>query len=106
MNAGRSMVSWLVLALGAILPLSCSSSPKGKPIRLFAAASTREAVEEIADDFQAKSGIAVELNFAASSELARQIEQGAGADLFLSADATWADYLAELNLVENRRDLL
>jgi molybdate transport system substrate-binding protein len=96
-------VSALVLAAG--LALGCNSTP-GQPVRVFAAASTREALEEIAAKFRDRTGIPVELNFAASSALARQIEYGAGADLFLSADEAWADYLAGKNLVDKRRDLL
>ena len=45
-------------------------------------------------------------NPAASSTLAQQIAQGADADLFLSADERWADYLADKGLVAERRDLL
>ena len=45
-------------------------------------------------------------SFAASSTLARQIEQGADADLFLSADERWADFLSEKGLADQRRDLL
>jgi molybdate transport system substrate-binding protein len=63
-------------------------------------------MEQLAADFQNETGIAVTLNFGPSSGLARQIEQGANADLFLSADESWADYLAEKGLVDQRRDLL
>src|SRR5260370_34930240 len=63
-------------------------------------------MERGADDFQKETGAPVTLNFGPSSGLARQIEQGANADLFLSADESWADYLADKNLVAERRDLL
>lgn len=86
--------------------LSGCSGPKPESISVFAAASTREVMEQLAADFQNETGIAVSANFGPSSGLARQIEQGASADLFLSADESWADYLADKDLVQERRDLL
>ena len=68
--------------------------------------STRDAIEAIARDFSESTGAAVQVNPAASSMLARQIENGADADLFLSADEEWADYLEKRGLVAQRRDLL
>jgi molybdate transport system substrate-binding protein len=81
----------------------CSSKSSG--LHLFAAVSTREAVEQIARDHESQTGTPVTCSFAASSTLARQIEQGADADLFLSADERWADYLSEKGLGAERRDL-
>ena len=100
MDVGQASVFSLLIAI-----VGCASA-KEPPIRIFAAASTREAVERIAQTFQKQTGIAVETNFGASSTLARQIERGADADLFLSADETWADFLADKGLVQERRDLL
>jgi molybdate transport system substrate-binding protein len=79
---------------------------KADSITVFAAASTREVMEHLAADFEKETGVAVTLNFGPSSGLARQIEHGANADLFLSADESWADYLANKKLVAERRDLL
>jgi molybdate transport system substrate-binding protein len=76
------------------------------PVALFAAASTKEAVEQAAKDFRGETGIPVEVSLGPSSGLAKQIEQGAPADLFLSADQASADYLAARQLVSERRDLL
>src|SRR5467141_2011717 len=76
------------------------------PVSLFAAASTKEAVERIARDFEAQTGVPVEVTLGPSSGLAKQIERGARADLFLSADEASADYLADKKLVAERRDLL
>jgi molybdate transport system substrate-binding protein len=88
-----------------VLVAGCAK-PASEPVRIFAAASTREALQQITADFQAETGQAVELSLGASSDLARQIEQGAPADLFLSADQAWADYLADRSLVVERRDRL
>jgi len=94
------------LVLGFLVGLAGCAGPKADSITVFAAASTREVMERLAADFQKDTGAPVTLNFGPSSGLARQIEQGANADLFLSADKSWADYLADKNLVAERRDLL
>lgn len=91
---------WLLLTLAG-----CKSSPSNT-VHLSAAMSTREAVEAVAKDFTRETGIPVDVNTGASSTLAKQIENGADADLFLSADEEWADYLEKRGLVAQRRDLL
>jgi molybdate transport system substrate-binding protein len=96
----------LSLVLGGLIVSSGCGKPRTDSINVYAAASTREALERIAADFQAETGIPVELNFGPSSDLARQIEQGGRADLFLSADEAWADHVADKGLVAERRDLL
>jgi len=100
MSVGRTAVLSLLIAI-----VGCAGA-KQQPVRIFAAASTREAVDRIAQTFQEQTGLAVETNFGASSTLARQIERGADADLFLSADESWADFLADKGLVDLRKDLL
>ncbi len=94
---------WINIAL--CLLAGCAG-PKKEAIVVYAAASTREVMEQIGTDFETETGLPVTLNFGPSSGLARQIEQGANADLFLSADEDWADYIADKGLVEQRRDLL
>jgi molybdate transport system substrate-binding protein len=90
------------LLFGAI---GCAG-PTTPDVTIFAAVSTKETLERVASDFQASTGTSVSCNFAGSSTLARQIEQGAAADLFLSADERWADELAGKDLVARRCDLL
>jgi molybdate transport system substrate-binding protein len=77
-------------------------------ILVFAAASLTEVLEKLGADFGKSTGIGVKFVFAASSVLARQIEAGAPADIFLSADLDWMDYLQTRKLIqaESRRDLL
>ena len=84
--------------------VGCASKPQA--VTVFAAASTQDVLKQIGRDFEAQTGTPVTYNFAASSTLARQIEQGAAADLFLSADERWADDLADKGLIAERRDLL
>jgi molybdate transport system substrate-binding protein len=77
-----------------------ATPPPEAPVRVFAAASLTDVLKTIGNQYAAAGHPAPILNFAASSELARQIEQGAEADIFISADEAWMDYLAERNLVE------
>ena len=65
------------------------------PARVFAAASLADVLKTIGDAYAAAGHPRPVLNLAASSELARQIEQGAEADIFISADVAWMDYLDE-----------
>jgi molybdate transport system substrate-binding protein len=77
-----------------------------KTIVVFAAASTTSAIDEIKQQFAKQTGIDVQTSYAASAPLANQIVNSADADIFISADTKWADYLAEKHLVAQRRDAL
>jgi len=72
-----------------------------KSITVFAAASLKNALDEVDGLFTKQSGIKVIASYAASSSLMKQIEQGAPADVFLSADVDWMDYGIKHNLVKN-----
>ncbi|MES2712813.1 MAG: molybdate ABC transporter substrate-binding protein [Pseudomonadota bacterium] len=85
----------LLLALLVATPAWAQPGPT-----VFAAASLSEALRALAADWQARGNPAPRLSFAASSALARQIEQGAPADLFLSADEPWMDYVAARGRIE------
>jgi molybdate transport system substrate-binding protein len=73
---------------------------------VFAAVSATNALDEIKAQFGKLSGSEVLTNYAASSTLAQQIAHGAEADVFISADTKWADYLAGRDLVARRQNLL
>jgi len=77
-------------------------------VTVFAAASLADAMNEIAKDYQRDTGKSVAVSPAASSALARQIEASGGADLFISADLDWMDYLDKKGLIApgTRRNLL
>ncbi|WP_242111601.1 molybdate ABC transporter substrate-binding protein [Luteimonas aquatica] len=78
------------------------------PLTVFAAASLKESMDEAAASFQKAQGPAVRVSYGGSSALARQIEQGAPADVFVSADLDWMDTLQKQNLIDvaTRHDLL
>jgi molybdate transport system substrate-binding protein len=96
-----------VLSLLALLILGLAGSARAEVI-LFAASSTTDAVNEIDAAYKLETGRGVKASFAASATLARQIEDGAPANLFLSADPHWMDELAQRRLLAagSRRDLL
>ncbi len=77
-------------------------------ITVFAAASLKESLDENVKAFASKTGHQVRVSYAGSNALARQIEHGAPADLFLSADEAWMDYVAQKNLIvaATRKNLL
>lgn len=85
-----------------------AAKPEAAPVTVFAAASLKESLDEAAAAYQAATGQTVRVSYAASSALARQIEQGAPADVFVSADRDWMDYLQQRDLIDtaSRRDLL
>ena len=81
--------------------LSCASaSAADSPLTVFAAASLRESLDAIAQAWQTDGHGKVVVSYAASSALARQIEQGAPADVFVSADSEWMDELRDRKLIE------
>jgi molybdate transport system substrate-binding protein len=97
-----------LLALLLLLePIAALAQPAA-PLTVFAAASLTDSLKAVADAYKAKTGASVTLSFGASSTLARQIEQGAQADIFMSADTDWMDYLQKAGLIadETRKDLL
>ncbi len=97
-------------AMLAGLSVGCENADRSETgtVMVFAAASTTDAVQELAALFRNQTGIGVELNFASSGQLARQIESGAPAEVFLSANPRWMDHLADRGLLveASRVDLL
>ncbi|MGH8430770.1 MAG: molybdate ABC transporter substrate-binding protein, partial [Solimonas sp.] len=93
-------VCW-ALAL-AVLPGAATAQDKAQNnVVVFAAASLKNALDEIAATWAKDTGKpAPKISYAASSALAKQIEQGAPADLFISADLDWMDYVAGKNLIK------
>ncbi len=112
--SGRSALfalSWSSTAMAIIICSACggaAAEKDGEIVTVYAAASTADLITEIAESYQQESSIRLRLNFAASSTLARQIQSGAQADVFISANPQWMDYLQQegLAVADTRRDLL
>ena len=96
-----ALLTCRLLRLAGAFALALAATVAGaQDVIGFAAASLTNAFEEIAKAHRAKGGGPVKFSFAASSTLAKQIESGASADIFASADEQWMDYLAERKLIE------
>jgi molybdate transport system substrate-binding protein len=95
------------LAAAFMVLCGSASSPalaQDKSLIVFAAASMKNALDDIDAAFTAKTGVKVQASYAASSVLAKQIEQGAPADIFVSADTDWMDYaIGKKNISEPTR---
>ena len=95
------------ICLIALMSLTSPALAAGK-IVVFAAASLTNALQDIDTAYEKRSGVQIVSSLASSSTLARQIENGAPAQIFVSADTQWMDYLATRNLIEpaSRKNLL
>jgi len=95
-------------AVALLLVLCASPSRAENAVRIYAAASLTNAIGEISTTWEQAGHPKPTLVFAASSALAKQIENGAPADLFASADRKWMDYLAQRKKIDpaSRVDLL
>ena len=97
------------LALCALLLLFSAPGARAQTgITVFAASSLTDSMKAVAAAYQAKTGTKVALSFGGSNTLAQQIDQGASADLFMSANSDWMDFLAKNNRIapETRHNLL
>lgn len=93
--------SWVRLAAGAALSLAVvHSAQAAEKITVFAAASLTNALQEISAGYTKEKYVQVVASYASSSTLARQIEAGAPADIFISADQKWMDYAADKQAVD------
>jgi len=97
----------VISAVAALHTAGCSRSrDEHGPVLILTAASTRDAVQEIAADFTRQTGVAVQVSPEDSGKLATQIVHGAPADLFLSANEKWADYVRDQGLALEMKPLL
>ena len=94
-----------ILSLQMALPAPAVAQQR---VIIFAAASMKNALDAVSAAWTRESGIQTSISYAATSALAKQIEAGAPADVFISADAEWMDYLEERDLIQDgsRSDLL
>jgi molybdate transport system substrate-binding protein len=102
-RSGRRRRSWLGrVTLGALLVVLCATIALpvyAADVTVFAAASLKEALDDQARQFESATGNKVIVSYGGSNTLAKQIESGAPADLFISADLDWMDYLDQRHLI-------
>ena len=104
----KSALRACLLLTACLFGLQSFAADSEKALTVFAAASLTNALQDLGDAFTKDSSIPVRFSFAASSTLARQIENGSRADLFFAADLEWMDYLQARNLIQaaTRHDVL
>jgi molybdate transport system substrate-binding protein len=92
----------------AIALLGSAATAQSQPVLVFAAASLKNALDEIAGQWARETNKQARISYAASSALAKQIEGAAPADIFISADLDWMDYVGQRKLIkpESRANLL
>ena len=100
-----------ILAIAAAIAVAAkptAAQAEVRPLLVFAAASLKNALDDIDEAWRRGTGKPTAISYAASSLLAKQIENGAPADLFISADSDWMDYLESRKLIkpQSRSDLL
>ncbi len=100
----RSLLSALLVGAALAVPASAQdarpsatapAAAHDKTLTVFAAASMKNALDDVDNAYTAKTGVKITASYAASSALAKQIEQAAPADVFISADTAWMDYAIE-----------
>jgi molybdate transport system substrate-binding protein len=101
MNRLAGILAALLVLVGAAIP---PAAAQDKSITVFAAASMKNALDDVDAAYTAKTGVKVIVSYGPSSGLAKQIEQGAPADVFISADTDWMDYaVSKKNIHEATR---
>lgn len=109
MTTRRDWLKAISLALGVVLAgAAFAPAQAAEKVSVFAAASLKNALDAINGEWLKQTGKEAIVSYAASSALAKQIEQGAPADVFISADLAWMDYLADKKLIkaDTRSNLL
>jgi molybdate transport system substrate-binding protein len=110
-----NIARYLIGGAALLIVLVNSPAATAQRVTVFAAVSVSEALDEAARRFSRSNRVGVVASYAASSALAKQIENGAPADIFLSADVDWMDYLetrrllrigTRTNLLRNRLVLI
>ena len=101
----RAISAGLILVFGL---LAVAPSALAEDVLVFAAASLKNALDDTIAAYEKNGGGTIKVSYAASSALAKQIENGAPADIFISADLDWMNEVAKHNLIQpaTRKDLL
>jgi molybdate transport system substrate-binding protein len=97
----RRHILLAAVAVGLCAAMGAPAPAQEKTLTVFAAASMKNAIDDINAAFLKATGIKVVTSYAASSALAKQIEQGAPADVFASADLEWMDYAAQKKTIKD-----
>lgn len=99
----RNFLSVAAALMVGIASCGAALAEDAKSLTVFAAASLKGSLDKAAKLYESKTGVKVAISFAASSALAKQIEAGAPADIFLSADLKWMSYLVDKGAVKKEQ---
>ena len=104
----RAVLIWFCMVASLAGASAAAAADAGKTVLVFGAASLTDVLDELGHAFTAQTQVEVKSSLAASSALAKQIEAGAPADVFFSADLEWMDYLQQRNLLRpnSRHDVV
>jgi molybdate transport system substrate-binding protein len=104
----RRAMCWSLIVSILFCGTAWSAEPTREPLLVFAAASLTDVLERAGKEYTQQGGVEVKFSFAATSALAKQLESGGRADVFVSADQEWMDYLDQRNIIDkgSRADLL
>jgi molybdate transport system substrate-binding protein len=104
----RGFLAAIAAVFSIVVGLAAPQPARADDVVVFAAASLKDALDAINADWQKASGKHATISYAASSALAKQIEAAAPADVFISADLDWMDYVAKKSLIapDTRHNLL
>jgi molybdate transport system substrate-binding protein len=109
-GALRTLLAWVCIltSVAGASVAAAAQANAGKTVLVFGAASLTDVLDELGHAFGAQTQVEVKSSLAASSALAKQIEAGAPADIFFSADLEWMDYLQQRNLLRpgSRHDVV
>ena len=101
---------WFLAGVLSLAALGAATTvfAQAAPLTVFAASSLKNVMDDVGGAFTSATGAQVRFVYGASSAMARQVEQGAPADIYISADSQWMDYLAAKRVIDpaSRRDLL
>lgn len=106
-----NMTKFSLMACGVLLLTACHDDKNATPasagtITLYATISVSDVMNELIKGYETAHHVKVNVSYAGSSTLAKQIEQGAGADIFVSADMDWAEYLVKADKAQASTPLL
>jgi molybdate transport system substrate-binding protein len=100
LRRGLVLLGSLAFFAAPLVAPFAAASAQAADVTVFAAASLKNALDGAAAAYKEKTGKALTISYAGSSQLAKQIESGAPADIFFSADLDWMDYLAKKHLID------
>jgi len=105
MNLFKPVITALIVIVLAFL-CGCIEKRQAddKTLLVFAAASLRDVMQEVAEEYKKQTGVVLVFNFSGSNVLAKQIEASRKADVYLSANAYWMDYLSLRNMIHKNSE--